>query len=268
MRFFFRQPARFFLLLALGLAAAAEATGKPYLELASKYEHGRGVKQDHQEAFRLYCLAAREGKTDAYYSLGWMYFNGRGVPRDMERAASWFSKGAEAGDRTAANMLKKLGEVEFREDLSCPPRLAGNSSDRTLIERWVRLLAPEYQLDPELVLAVISAESNFNPRARSPKGALGLMQLIPETAKRFGVEDPLDPMQNLHGGMAYLRWLLDYFDGDIPLVLAGYNAGERAVDRHSGIPPYRETRNYVKRITRSLKRTAFHKRRKGKPRGF
>jgi len=238
-------------------AIAGESSEKSYLELAASYEHGRGVQKDHKEAFRLYCLAARRGEQEAYYSLGWMYFNGRGVPRDMARAAGWFKKGAEAGDRTAANMLRKLGNVQIREDLSCPPLLTGGASDRKLIERWVYLLAPEYALDPALVLAVITAESNFNPKARSPKGALGLMQLIPETAKRFGVKDPLDPLQNLRGGMAYLRWLLDYFDGNIPLVLAGYNAGEKAVDHYKGVPPYRETRNYVKRITRRLKKTAL-----------
>jgi len=246
------------LLTEVGMLSHAVAADdrESYLQLAASYENGRGVKKDYREAFRLYCLAARNGEEEAYYSLGWMYFNGRGVPRDMTLAAGWFSKGADAGDRTAANILKKLGNVEPREDLSCPPLLAGKSSDRELIERWVHLLAPEYQLDPELVLAVITAESNFNPKARSPKGALGLMQLIPETAKRFGVKDPLDPLQNLRGGMAYLRWLLDYFDSNVALALAGYNAGEKAVDRHKGIPPYRETRNYVRRITRNLKKTS------------
>lgn len=109
-------------------------------------------------------------------------------------------------------------------------------------------LAPEYDLDPALVLEVVRAESNFNPRARSRKGALGLMQLIPATAQRFGVNDPFEPMQNLRGGMAYLRWLLERFDGDLKLMLAGYNAGEAAVERHGGVPPYRETREYVQRI--------------------
>jgi len=116
----------------------------------------------------------------------------------------------------------------------------------------VHRLAPEYDLDPRLVIAVIEAESGFDPRARSPKGAMGLMQLMPETAKRFGVRDPWDPVQNLRGGMAYLRWLLDHFDGELSLVLAGYNAGEKAVERYRGVPPFGETRRYVQRITRNL----------------
>lgn len=120
----------------------------------------------------------------------------------------------------------------------------------------VRELAPQYALDPKLVLAVIEAESSFNPKARSPKNAQGLMQLIPATAKRFGVGDPWDPEQNLRGGMAYLRWLLDHFNGDIKLALAGYNAGERAVERHGGIPPYAETQRYVKRIVKRLGATS------------
>jgi soluble lytic murein transglycosylase-like protein len=95
---------------------------------------------------------------------------------------------------------------------------------------------------------VIRAESGFDPEARSAKGALGLMQLIPATAARFGVSDPLQPLQNLRGGMAYLNWLLGQFQGDLELVLAGYNAGERAVQRYGGIPPYAETRAYVSKI--------------------
>jgi soluble lytic murein transglycosylase-like protein len=116
----------------------------------------------------------------------------------------------------------------------------------------VHRLAPEYHLDPRLVVAVIEVESGFNPKAKSPKGAMGLMQLMPETARRFGVKNPWDPLQNLRGGMAYLRWLLDRFDGDLALVLASYNAGEKAVERYRGVPPFGETRRYVQRITRSL----------------
>jgi len=116
----------------------------------------------------------------------------------------------------------------------------------------VRQLAPTYRLAPDLVLAVIQVESNFNPQAVSPKQAQGLMQLIPATAKRFDVSDPYDPHQNLRGGMAYLRWLLDRFKGDLKLALAGYNAGEGAVERHGGVPPYAETREYVRRVAKVL----------------
>jgi soluble lytic murein transglycosylase-like protein len=108
--------------------------------------------------------------------------------------------------------------------------------------------ARSFLLDPRLVLAVIRAESGFDPLARSAKNAMGLMQLIPETAHRFNVADPLDPLQNVRGGMSYLRWLLAYYRGDVVLVLAAYNAGEGAVDRHRGVPPFAETIGYVQRI--------------------
>jgi soluble lytic murein transglycosylase-like protein len=117
----------------------------------------------------------------------------------------------------------------------------------------VSKLAPQYQVPPRLVLAVIEAESNFNRLAVSPKNAQGLMQLIPETAQRFGVKNAFDPAQNVRGGIAYLRWLLAYFEGDVALVAAAYNAGERAVERHLGVPPFLETRAYVRRILAAVR---------------
>jgi len=110
------------------------------------------------------------------------------------------------------------------------------------------MVAPEYKLQPHVVLAFMAAESNFDPNARSPKDAHGLMQLIPGTAARFGVRNILDPVQNIRGGMAYLRWLLARFEGDLTLAAAGYNAGEGAVERYLGVPPYAETRLYVRKI--------------------
>jgi soluble lytic murein transglycosylase-like protein len=108
--------------------------------------------------------------------------------------------------------------------------------------------ASRHQIDPELVRAIVRVESNFNPYAVSPKGARGLMQLIPATARRFGVRNAFDPRSNLDGGLRYLKHLLGMFDGDLRLSLAAYNAGEEAVSRSRGIPPYRETQNYVRKI--------------------
>ena len=114
-------------------------------------------------------------------------------------------------------------------------------------------------VDPALVHAVIKAESNYNHLAVSHANAQGLMQLIPATAERFNVKDSFNPSQNVTGGTKYLRWLLKRFKGNMRLALAGYNAGEGAVDKYNGIPPYKETRNYVKKVMR------FYRENKGLP---
>jgi hypothetical protein len=111
-------------------------------------------------------------------------------------------------------------------------------------------------VDMHLARAIIQAESAFNYKARSKAGALGLMQLMPSTAERFGVVDPFDPRQNISGGVKYLKWLHDYYQGDLTRVVAAYNAGEGAVNRHKGIPPFRETRAYVPKVLDLYQRKA------------
>jgi hypothetical protein len=114
--------------------------------------------------------------------------------------------------------------------------------------------AKKFDVDAALVSAVIKAESDYNPKVVSHKGAQGLMQLMPATAKRFGVGDAFDPSQNIHGGTKYLRWLLDKFEGNAQHAVAAYNAGEGNVWKYKGVPPFRETINYVKKISRHFER--------------
>ena len=114
-------------------------------------------------------------------------------------------------------------------------------------------IAGEQGVEIPLVHSVIRAESNYNPNAVSPKGALGIMQLIPATAKRFGVADAFDAGDNILGGVRYLRFLLGYYQGDYTKAVAAYNAGEAAVDKYNGVPPFAETRNYVNRVGKNLR---------------
>jgi soluble lytic murein transglycosylase-like protein len=128
-------------------------------------------------------------------------------------------------------------------------------ADRKKYHAHVMAAARAFQLEPALIHAVISAESGYNPLARSPKGAKGLMQLMPDTARRYGVDNPLDPRQNIQGGSAYLRDLLTLFGNDLNLALAAYNAGEGAVMEYGHrIPPYRETTQYVPKVLSYYKR--------------
>jgi len=119
-------------------------------------------------------------------------------------------------------------------------------------DKHVTRYAQEYGVDEDLVRAIIKVESANNPNALSNKGAMGLMQLMPGTAKMLGVSDAWDPEQNIRGGVKYLSQLSDKFDGDIVKILAGYNAGPSRVDKYNGIPPYTETQNYVKKVMAML----------------
>lgn len=112
----------------------------------------------------------------------------------------------------------------------------------------IRAASRRFGVDEAIVRAIIHAESAYRPNALSRAGAQGLMQLIPATAKRFGVDDPFNPNQNIQGGVQYLAWLLKRYSNDLTLASAAYNAGEGAVDRYKGVPPYKETRNYVVRV--------------------
>ena len=132
---------------------------------------------------------------------------------------------------------------------ACTGKPLFHIADKILYDRMVNKIARTYGVDSALLHAVISVESRYSPKAISRAGAIGLMQLMPETAKRYGVADPLDPLQNLRGGARYLRYLLKKYNNDINLALAAYNAGEASVAKYGNqIPPYPETTDYVPRV--------------------
>lgn len=128
------------------------------------------------------------------------------------------------------------------------PQRQGTKLDTNRFDRYIDEAATLYGVDFPLLKAVIRAESAFNPKAVSKKGALGLMQIMPQNLESFRVYDPFDPWQNIMGGARYLKALIERFEGEVPLALAAYNAGPRAVDTHRGIPPIAETEAYVKKV--------------------
>jgi soluble lytic murein transglycosylase-like protein len=123
------------------------------------------------------------------------------------------------------------------------------------IDQAVQQIAAEHALSADLIHSMIKVESNYNVRAVSPKGARGLMQLVPSTARRFGVSDAFNPRENIDGGVKYLRYLLDLYGGNYPLALAAYNAGEGAVARYRGVPPFHETQNYLILLWKQLEKS-------------
>ena len=265
------------LLSVMGSVHAADsAQRQAWREQAQALEHGEGVKRDVDAAIRLYCQAALAGDAVAAYNLGWLYANGRGTERHNGYASHWFARAALLGDTHAEALFKRLNapadkpecvqQAERAEQIKTEQaereaqvaaELAAittryrdlvNTPEKQRIMKIVYKLAPKFGIQPGLAFAVIRAESNFDVNALSDKNAQGLMQLIPETAARFRVSKPFDAEQNIRGGLSYLQWLLAYFQGNVPLVLAAYNAGEGTVERFRGVPPYPETQGYIRRI--------------------
>jgi soluble lytic murein transglycosylase-like protein len=162
-------------------------------------------------------------------------------------------------DAETGRLVRVVTRVKAASETSRRDRLAGSKSkvvqggsgaSRVQIQALVEQAARRHDVDPKLVHAVIRQESGYDPFAVSSKGAMGLMQLMPATADRFGVQNIFDPAENVRGGVLYLRHLLDRYNGDPGLTLAAYNAGEGAVERYGDVPPYRETVDYVSKVRR------------------
>jgi soluble lytic murein transglycosylase-like protein len=242
------------------------------------------------EAADRYCQAARLGHLDAQYRLGRLLADSPDAVQRAQGHAS-LALAAQRGHAQAQVLLARLQDAAVAAGnvlpMGDPPQcqLTGEALalamptpaepppteavPHEVVERYVlalpadkrrnaqliQYLAPRFSVDPRFALAIARAESNFDAEAVSPKNAQGLMQLIPDTAIRFGVRIIRVPEQNVRGGLAYLKWLLARFDGDVALASAAYNAGEKAVERHGGVPPYVETQDYVKRILRFYRAT-------------
>ena len=155
---------------------------------------------------------------------------------------------------------EEIVSIERQEIPLPPPAPTAVPTTREDVDRWVNSASDQHQVDPDLIRSVIKAESGYNARAVSPKGAQGLMQLMPQTATQLGVKDAFAPSENIDGGTRYLRDLLVLYNNDMAKALAAYNAGPQRVAQYNGVPPYRETHAYVAKVIKDFNRTKLAQR--------
>lgn len=230
------------------------------LEQGLAAETGTGLQRNPRLAIRLYCDAGSMGSPEGFFRIGRILSGGPNYLRNPALANAYFAMAARLGHHTAPLLFDvTVASTQLEADCSdfesgalaafdLDGYLSALSPGKRKLAGLIRRHAARYGVDVRIALAIALAESNFDVQAVSPKNAQGVMQLIPDTQKRFGVKDAFDAESNIRGGLAYLGWLKGRFDGDWSLVAAAYNAGEGAVDRHGGIPPYRETAGYVRRV--------------------
>lgn len=262
------------LLLLIAAVSASPANAEPLteaprvvaaLEQGRAAETGKGVGKNLILAVRLYCDAAAMGSPEGFSRIGRMLATAPGSLRNPGMANAYLALAASLGSDEALKYYDpRHGNAEIEGDCAASVGLDATevaTSDfdidaylsklpaaKQRIAGLIRKVAAKYNIDARFALAIAMAESNLDHAAVSPMNAQGVMQLIPATQERFGVTRPFDPEQNIKGALAYIRWLEKRFAGDWRLVAAAYNAGEGAVDRHNGIPPYAETQQYVRRV--------------------
>jgi hypothetical protein len=231
------------------------------LEQGHAAENGiRGYKRPGL-ALALYCEAGELGSSEGFFQVGRILRKSASVWHNPPLGNAYLALAAQLGHQVAQELHDPALANAFLPELcgdfdnimvsgkfDLDGYLAALSPARQKIAALMRRHAPRYAVDTRFGLAVAMAESNLNPLAVSPKNAQGVMQLIPDTQERFGVKKPFDPESSIRGGLTYLKWLSARFGGDLALVAAAYNAGEGTVDRYQGIPPYPETRHYVRRV--------------------
>jgi hypothetical protein len=231
------------------------------LEQGLAAEMGTGLRKNSRLAMALYCDAGVMGSPEGFFRVGLILAKGPAFLRNPSLANAYFALAASLGHRDALDHYDEsagsaplsddcdsLGASLLLEHFDLDGYLSALSPAKQKVSDLIRRHAASYDIDVRIALAVALAESNLNAQAVSPKNAQGVMQLIPGTQDRFGVKHPFDAEANIKGGLAYLKWLKKHFDGDWALVAAAYNAGEGAVERHGGVPPFRETKHYVRRV--------------------
>jgi hypothetical protein len=253
-------------ILTCGTVVAAEAEieaprATALLEQGLAAEKGiRGFKRPGL-ALALYCEAGELGSAEGFFRVGRILRKSASIWSNPTLGNAYLALAVRLGHREAQELHDPALANAFLPEIcgdfdnimasghfDLDGYVAALSPARQKIAALIRRHAPRYAVDSRFGLAVAMAESNLNPLAVSPKNAQGVMQLIPDTQERFGVKKPFDAESSIRGGLTYLKWLSARFGGDLALVAAAYNSGEGTVDRYQGIPPYPETRHYVRRV--------------------